>query len=244
MPDLLSPLTHVLAGALATGHHLVTSLGISGGFAWATALALLVVALRVAILPLAVRSFRHTVAMRAAAPELRRLQERFSGRNDAESLRAHTEQRRALLARHGVSGLGLGLGPMLLQLPLLWSMYHLVTTLAAGRPLGLLDAGLVASASGASLLGVHLSTKLLAAPVMTTWPLLLLALVAAAGSYAAARWGAVAPPEGLMAWLPAVSAVGVLVTTCFVPAGVVLYWALTNTWTAVERIALRRAMAA
>jgi len=47
-----------------------------------------------------------------------------------------------------------------------------------------------------------------------------------------------------MAWLPAVSAVGVLVSTCFVPAGVVLYWALTNAWTADQQFVLRRAIVA
>lgn len=242
MPDVLSPLTNVLAGVLATGHHLTISVGLTGGFAWAAALVLLVVALRIALLPLAIRSFRHAVAMSEAAPDLRRLQEKFSGKRDLESMQSLANERRELLAGHGVSGFGLT--PMLLQLPLLWSTYHLVTTLAAGRPLGLLDAGLVASASGAALLGVQLSTRLLGAPLLTTWPVLLLAVVAAAGSYAASRWGSVSRPEGLLAWLPAVSAVGVLVTTCFVPAGVVLYWALTNAWTAGQQVVLRRAIAA
>ncbi len=242
MPDVLSPLTNVLAGVLATSHHLTSSIGLTGGFAWVAALVLLVVALRIALLPLAIRSFRHAVALSKAAPDLRRLQEQFSGKKDLESLQALANERRELLARHGASGLGLT--PMLLQLPLLWSMYHLVTTLAAGRPLGLLDAGLVASASGAALLGVQVSTNLLAAPLLVTWPVLLLAVVAAASSYAANRWGSVTRPDGLMAWLPAVSAVGVLVTTCFVPAGVVLYWALTNAWTAGQQFVLRRAIAA
>ena len=242
MPDVLSPLTNGLAGVLATSHHLTSSIGLTGGFAWVAALVLLVVALRTALLPLAIRSFRHAIAMSKAAPDLRRLQEQFSGKNDLESLQALANERRELLARHGAAGLGLT--PIMLQLPLLWSMYHLVTTLAAGRPLGLLDAGLVASASGAALLGVQVSTRLLAAPLLVTWPVLLLAVVAAAGSYAATRWGSVTRPEGFMAWLPAVSAVGVLVTTCFVPASVVLYWALTNAWTAGQQFVLRRAIVA
>jgi YidC/Oxa1 family membrane protein insertase len=129
MPDVLSPLTNVLAGVLATSHHLTSSIGLTGGFAWVAALVLLVVALRIALLPLAIRSFRHAVAMSKAAPDLRRLQEQFSGKNDLERLQALANERRELLARHGASGLGLT--PMLLQLPLLWSMYHLVTTLAA-----------------------------------------------------------------------------------------------------------------
>ena len=120
MPDVLSPLTNVLAGVLATSHHLTSSIGLTGGFAWVAALVLLVVA---------IRSFRHAVAMSKAAPDLRRLQEQFSGKNDLERLQALANERRELLARHGASGLGLT--PMLLQLPLLWSMYHLVTTLAA-----------------------------------------------------------------------------------------------------------------
>lgn len=239
MFDLLSPLTHLLAAVLAVSHHLTGAAGLSGGPAWVASIALLVVALRMALLPLAIRAFRHSVAMARATPELKALQDRYAGKRDRESLQELAEQRKTLLAGHGVSGFGFG--PMLLQLPLLWSMYHLVTTLAAGRPLGMIDAGIVASASGASLLGVHLSTKLIGgASLLGAWPVLGLALIAAAGSFAAARWGTAIRPEGLMAWLPAASAVGVVVTACFVPAGVVLYWAMTNVWNAGQQITLRK----
>lgn len=67
-------------------------------------------------------------------------------------------EQKAIHAEHGVSGWSLA--PALLQLPLFYALYRVVSDLTAGHSVGALDAGLVASASAASVAGLHLTSHL------------------------------------------------------------------------------------
>ena len=67
-------------------------------------------------------------------------------------------EQKAIQAEHGVSGWSLA--PALLQLPLFYALYRVVSDLTAGHSVGALDAGLVASASAASVACLHLTSHL------------------------------------------------------------------------------------
>jgi len=254
MPDLstdlstvLSPVTHAVAAVLAATHDLAGSLGLSPGSAsaWLLAVLLLVVAVRTALLPLTIHAVRSTHARAHAAPQLRELRQRYAGSRDLEQLTAMRTEQKAIHAEHGVSGWSLA--PMLLQLPLFYALYRVVADLAAGHSIGALDATLVASASAASVAGLHLTSHLgtaLASGGPAALVLAALALAAAALSLLTQRWfvlpmtdladlpEAMASVQRLLPWL---GAAGVLAAAAFVPAGLVVYWFLNNAWTFAQQ---------
>lgn len=242
----INPLSHALAAVLAGAHALASSLGLApaSAAAWLAALALLVVAVRGLTVPLVLRGVRDSHARARARPQLLALQERYAGRLDAEGLRAVRAERRAIHSEHGVASWGLA--PALLQLPLLLALYRVVSQVTGGHPLGALDAGLVASAASASVLGLHLSTRLgqLHAAPAGLAALAAVAVVSALLSYATSRWFTVpmsdptGQPELLVKaqrWMPVAGAVGVLAAAWVVPAGLVVYWFLSNLWTFAQQ---------
>ncbi|MEW1952278.1 membrane protein insertase YidC [Terrabacter sp. NPDC080008] len=250
MPDLstvLSPVTHIVAAVLAATHDLAARLGLGPGSAgaWLLAVALLVVAVRTALLPLTIHGVRAAHARAHAAPQLRELRKRYTGSRDLEQLTAMRAEQKAIHAEHGVSGWSLA--PMLLQLPLFYALYRVVSDLAAGHSIGALDATLVASASAASFAGLHLTSHLgtaLAAGGPGGFLLVALALGAAALSLLTQRWfvlpmtdlhdvpEAMASAQRLLPWL---GAVGLLVAAAVVPAALVVYWFLNNAWTFAQQ---------
>lgn len=132
-------------------------------------------------------------------------------------------------------------------MPLVYALYRVVSDPAAGHAVGALDSGLVASATAASVLGLHLTIRiademqqnLLAALVLVS-----LALVAAALTFATQRWFSLPmmdlseQPSGvasIQTALPWLTSAGVLAAACFVPAGLLVYWVATNAWTFAQQ---------
>ena len=247
MPDLLSPFTHAVAAVLAATHAAAGSLGLNPGSAgaWLLAVLLLVVTVRTALVPLTIHAVRSSHARAHAAPQLRELRGRYAGSRDLEQLTAMRAEQKAIHAEHGVSGWSLA--PALLQLPLFYALYRVVSDLAAGHPLGALDAGLVASASAASLAGLHLTSHLgttLGTNPVAGLVLVAVALAAAALSLLTQRWFVLpmtdptdlpeqmATVQRLLPWF---GAVGVLAAAVVVPAGLVAYWFFNNAWTFAQQ---------
>jgi YidC/Oxa1 family membrane protein insertase len=249
---LLSPVTHALAGVLAGAHSVAGALSLpeGSGLSWLAAIALLVLVVRSLMVPLVVRGVRDAHSRARARPQLLALRQRYAGRRDAASLERFRAEQREVHAEHRVSGWGLA--PALLQLPLLLALYHVVQDVSSGHPLGALDAGLVASATSASLLGVHLSSRLgtmVSATPSAALALGLVAVLSAFLSYATQHWftgpmsayaGQSEPMAAVQRVLPVLSAVGVLVSACFVPAGLVVYWCLSNLWTFAQQAVVWR----
>jgi len=247
MPDLLSPITHAVAAVLAATHDVAGSLGLSPGSAgaWLLAVLLLVVAVRTVLLPVTIHGVRSSHARAHAAPQLRELRQRYAGSRDLEQLTAMRAEQRAIHAEHGVSGWSLA--PALLQLPLFYALYRVVSDLTAGHSVGALDAGLVASASAASLAGLHLTSHLgttLGSNPVAGLVLVAVAVGAAALSLLTQRWFVLPMtdptdlPEGMATvhrLLPWLGAVGVLAAAVVVPAGLVAYWFFNNAWTFVQQ---------
>lgn len=240
--SLLDPVTHVLAALVAAAHAALTSLGADpgSGTTWVLCIAAVVVAVRLALLPLAVHGVRSAHAAARARPELQALAKRYARRKDAASARAFLDERRRVAAEHGLSRWGFL--PLLVQLPVWWALYRLLTDVAAGLPVGVMNAELVASLGAATLLGVPLADRGLAGGGWAHLAVVAgLALGAAALAYATQRFF-VAPnvvltdlPEVLAKThqlLPAVSAVGVLVAAGVVPVALLVYWVCNALWTA------------
>lgn len=239
--SLLDPISHVLAAAVAAAHSGLTALGAGpdSGTTWFLCIAAVVVAVRVTLLPLAIHSVRLARASAQARPQLQRLAERYRGRRDPESVRALVEERRRIAAEHRMSRLGCL--PLLLQLPIWMALYHLLADVAAGVPVGLMDAGLVASLGAATLLGVPLAERGYLGGGWTHLAVVAgLAGTAALLTFVTQRF-LVAPnavvadmPEVLARThqlLPAFSALGMVVAGGVVPVALLGYWVVNALWT-------------
>jgi YidC/Oxa1 family membrane protein insertase len=247
MPDLLSPLTTAVAAVLSATHDVAGALGLSPGSAgaWLLAILLLVVAVRTVLLPVTIHGVCSSHARAHAAPQLRELRQRYAGTRDLEQLTAMRTEQKLIHAEHGVSGWSLA--PALLQLPLFYALYRVISDLTAGHSVGALDAGLVASASAASIAGLHLTSHLgttIAVSPGAGLVLLVSALAAALLSLLTQRWFVLPMtdpadlPEGMATvqrLLPWLGAAGVLAAAAFVPAGLVVYWLFNTAWTFAQQ---------
>ena len=244
---VLSPVICAVAAVLAANHSLAGTFGLPPGSsgAWLTGILLLVVVVRTAMLPLVVHGLRGTHARARALPQLNALRRVHEGRHDLDSLGRMSAEQRRIHAEHGVSRWSLA--PALLQLPLFYALYRVVSDVTAGHAVGALDAGLVASAAAASVAGLHLSSRvgvLLAQGSPAVFVMVVLALIAAALSFATQRLftlpltdlsaapAALGAASRLMPWL---AAGGILVGAAFVPAGLLVYWAISNAWTFAQQ---------
>ena len=243
----LAPLKHALAAVLATTHDALAAPADSAA-AWVLAIASLVVLVRLLLLPFVVHGVRQAHAGARARPHLKGVTERYRGRTDAASLRAHMEERRAVSAEHGVSRLGCL--PVLVQLPVWLALYHLVSDVAHGTAVGAMGPGLVSSFGAASLVGVSLAGHgYLGSGGLHLAVVAGLALTAAALSYVTQRF-VVAPntslegmPEAMVSaqrLMPVMSAGGMLLAGGVVPVALLVYWVCSSTWTLGQSAAIVR----
>ncbi|MCE1180477.1 MAG: membrane protein insertase YidC [Micrococcales bacterium] len=257
LPTISNPVTGPISSALAAAYDLLTRLGLEpdSGTTWVAALVLLVVGVRLLVLPIAVHGVRTAHASARARPQLTELSQRYKGRTDIESMRAMAEERRAITSEHGVSPLGCL--PMLLQLPVFFGLYRVLSEVAQHRPIGAMTPDLVASLDSARFGGVAIAdrfTDALAAGPGAAALMGGLVLAAATLTWASQRFFTLkssprpempqvegAPPmPDIMAMMPALSFVGVLAGGVAVPFGIVVYWLATNVIALVQAAVIWR----
>jgi YidC/Oxa1 family membrane protein insertase len=242
--SLLDPLSHALSAVIAAAHDGLTSLDAdpTAGTTWLLCIAAVVVVVRVCLLPVTVHGVRLAHASARARPHLNELTKRYRGRTDPESVRRMVEERRRITGEHGVPRLGCL--PMLLQLPIWLALYHLVSDVAAGVPVGAMSPELVASLGTATLMGVPLADRgYLGAGPSHLAVVAGMAALAAVLSYVTQKY-LVAPnvvtdgmPEAMATaqqMLPLLSALGLLVAGGVVPVALLAYWVCSSTWTLVQ----------
>ncbi len=239
--SLLDPISHALAALLAAAHSTLTSLGAdpTSGGTWVLCIAAVVMVVRLALLPLAIRSVRHVHAAARARPQLNELTKRYRNRRDPESLRAFRDERRRIAAEHSMSRYAVL--PLLVQLPIWLALYHLVANAAAGLPVGAMDVGLAASLGAATLLGVPLAEHGYLSGGWAQFAVVAgLAGTAAVLSFVTQRF-LVAPntvltdlPEVMVRTqqlMPLISAIGLIVAGGVVPVALLVYWTCNGVWT-------------
>lgn len=254
LSTLVHPLQLVVAWILVHLHGALTSLGLdpAGGAGWSLAIVGLVVVVKLLLVPLVVAQVRGMRAMRLASPEIRRIQEKYRGRTDAASRDAARREQQELMTRTGANPLA-GCLPVLVQAPVLFALYSVLSGIGRQTPVGALTGDLVRQADAATLLGAPLSGTLSGAlggsagPAGVLVPAVLIVLMYAAQVLTqrlSARDNPPADPtnplarqQGVLAFvLPAVSAV---VAVGF-PVGVVLYWATSSLWGLGQQLVVGR----
>lgn len=238
---VLLPITALVQALLVAVHGALSASGLDprGGVTWLLAVAVLVVIVRTALLPLVVRQQRSAQRMRALAPELRRIRDRHAG-TGAGGRDALARETASLYREHGVHPLGSCL-PLLVQLPLFLALVQALEQAARSTGPAALASFATAAVLGAPLAATALSGGLPA----TITGVALLALTAGAQVWtqhlaAIAAGPASAVPGGrLLLALPLVTAVSGL----FFPIGVTAYWCCTALWSLGQQAVLIRTSA-
>lgn len=230
LPDLLGPLRAGVELLLATFHSLLG--GGPSGLAWLAAVALLVVAVRGALLPLAVRQFRSAARMRTIAPEAAALRGRYRGRTDPKARESLARETAELYRRHGVHPLASFL-PALVQLPILLALVQALEHATHASGTAALAGFAAAVALGAPLAATALTGGV---PGAVVGGALLVVTAAAQMLTQHLASGDAAVGGRLLLLLPLATAASGLLF----PIGVTAYWACSALWTLGQQVVLPR----
>lgn len=224
--SVFDPIYSTLGTVLAGFFALVPSFGL--------AIALLTVTVRVAMIPLTAKQIRSQRAMQRLSPQLRALQAKHKG--DRQKLNEETMKFYKENSFNPMSGCL----PVILQAPLFIVLYRLIDDLNAKPPLHLPTGSAIYDAllkSGGSMpsLGTDLARSATdASGLSQAFPVyLLVALVVATGFYQGKQMAARLPKDGInaqMAMVGKVLPVFMGFISLSIPAGVVVYFIVSNLW--------------
>jgi len=235
--SVLEPFETGSSWLLITLHQLLNQLGLTGlhGLAWWLAIILLVIVVRATLLPLALRQWRAQQQLAQLRPKIDEIRRRHEHNRTKQQ-----EALAALFSEHRVSPLASVL-PFIVQIPLVFALYRVLNALSHHDVIGVFAThpALAASASAATVFGVHLSSTLRSpgtgSPVwLSRLVIVAVVVVTALVTYLMQRHSAgnaipvgeaTASVHRAMQYLPTVS---VAIFGCLVPFGVLVYW-LTNT---------------
>src|SRR5690242_19383391 len=123
------------------------------GWAWGLSIVSLVVLIRTALIPLFVKQIKSTRNMQALQPKMKAIQERY--KNDRQR---QSEEMMKLYKETGTNPLSSCL-PILVQSPFFFALYHVLSNIAKGKPVGVIHENLVQSAQDAHIFGAPLPAK-------------------------------------------------------------------------------------
>jgi YidC/Oxa1 family membrane protein insertase len=228
----------------------------AGGITWALAIMFLVFTVRLALFPLFVKQIKSQRAMQELQPELAKLRKQYG--SDRQGM-ATAQQ--ALFKDRGVNPLA-GCLPVLLQMPVFLSLFHVLRRLAPGKD-GLYSWSdeLTDQAARAELFGAPISASFNMSGAKAD------ALLAVTGGYTSIRIVAFmlivvmcvttfvtqkqimrrsGPVEGQAATVQMLLLYGMplslFVTGFFFPIGVLVYWTINNLWTLGQQFFILRKM--
>ena len=110
-----------LAHLIARGLDFIN--GLTHNYGWS--MLVLALAVRLALMPLFLQQLKNTKEMQALAPYIKRLQNKYPDKKNAESQRKLQEETFALYREHNVNMFG-GCLPILVQLPILYAVYRAI----------------------------------------------------------------------------------------------------------------------
>lgn len=227
-------LLDLIGGVLTFFHDLVEPM--FGIHSWGWAIILLTVAVRLVLLPLAIKQTRSQRAMQSLQPEMKKIQakyktERSLMKTDPEKYRdQRAKQQQAMMAlykEHGVNPAS-GCLPLLAQLPIFFALFRVLQTSEAlrGAPFYLLpDLAQTVSQTGAA-----------------AW--FLVFLMALTTYYSSRQMMAATPATGQQAQQQKIMMYAMPAILTFFSlnlyVGVLLYWVTTNVWTIGQQYVMFR----
>jgi YidC/Oxa1 family membrane protein insertase len=153
---ILFPIEWIVELILVAWHSLFTWLGLGPetGLIWVLSIVGLVLVIRAALIPIFVRQIKSQRRMLEVAPHLKKIQDKYKGKKDQFSRESMSRETMELYKKTGTNPLSSCL-PILVQVPIFFSLYHVLQNGQAGKAgVGLLDAKLGKEFSEASLFGI------------------------------------------------------------------------------------------
>jgi YidC/Oxa1 family membrane protein insertase len=232
-----------------------TFLDPAGGITWALSIMFLVVTVRLILFPLFVKQVKSQRAMQELQPEIQKLRKQYG--SDRQGM---SQAIMALQKERGVNPLA-GCLPILPQIPVFLSLFHVLRRLAPGVP-GLYSWSneLTDQAAKAELFGAPISSSfnmtgakeeaILALPGVTYIDIRIVAMtlivIMCITTFTTQRqiMKRSGPVEGQAAMVQRVMLYGMplslFVTGFFFPIGVLLYWTTNNLWTLGQQFFILR----
>jgi YidC/Oxa1 family membrane protein insertase len=220
---MLDPLYNAFGAVLAFFYAIVPNLGV--------AIILLTITVMLLLFPLTAKSARSMLAMQRLQPEMKKLQAKYKG--DRQKL---NEEMMKLYQEHKVNPLG-GCLPLLVQMPVFFALFHVLRHTLGTVPEGssLYKAILAAEPNGLTFLGMDLSLQATDnhGDIISALPYyILVGLVFLTGFMQSRQSQRNAPPgqNPQMQMITKVLPIAFGAFSLFFPAGLVLYFLVSNLW--------------
>ncbi|MDT0427588.1 membrane protein insertase YidC [Streptomyces salyersiae] len=152
--SLFSFITTPVSWVIVQFHKLYGAIfGDDTGWAWGLSIVSLVVLIRICLIPLFVKQIKSTRNMQVLQPKMKAIQERY--KNDKQR---QSEEMMKLYKETGTNPLSSCL-PILAQSPFFFALYHVLSAIASGKTIGVIDQPLLDSARQAHIFGAPLAAK-------------------------------------------------------------------------------------
>lgn len=237
---MMQPIYWVISGILVLFHALWAPIfGADSGWAWAMAIVCMTLLVRTLMIPLFVKSTNSSRALQMLQPKMEALKKKYG----SDQMRFSQEMQK-LYAEEGVNPMA-SCFPMLLQMPVMLSLYRVLQGVADNQVRGqwLKDnPQLVESLQKAQFLGADLSGRILPfSPFGMTQILGILLVVLMVVTLFITQLQLMRknmPPEALTSQFAQTQKIMLYgfpimyaLTSTFIPIGVLLYWTVSNIWT-------------
>lgn len=192
------------------------------GFTWGWAIVMLTLLVRLILLPLFVKQYKSARRMQEVAPQMKELQRKYKG--NKQKLQ---EEMMKFYKENDVNPFGSCL-PLLLQAPVFIALYFTLR-----------DADF-ADGSDQSFMGAIPDISLLLTEI--GWAVIPLVAIYAVSQLISTELSAMPTMSKNQRWLMRLLPIGIVffIFQFPVPAGLVIYWATTNLWTAGQQLVLKR----
>jgi YidC/Oxa1 family membrane protein insertase len=160
---LLWPLRWLVELVLMLWHQLFTWMGLNAdsGVTWVLSILGLVLVVRSALIPVTLRQIKAQRRMMEAAPELKKIQAKYKGKNDQFSREAMSRETMAMYKKHGTNPFASCL-PILIQMPVFFSLFYVLRGAAENKTgIAFMDEHLTQSFNAASIFGAPLKMTFL-----------------------------------------------------------------------------------
>jgi YidC/Oxa1 family membrane protein insertase len=226
--------------------------GKTSGWTWTLSIVILVVLMRLIMVPLFIKQMHTTRAMSALQPQMAALRKKYG--NDKQTL---NQEMMKLYQEAGVNPL-MGCLPLVLQLPLFFSLFEVLKAIAVYKPGGPgkygMSSTMMLAGTKANILGAHIWDKVLFTgtlhvPLHAKLVILVAVLVSMTTTYLSIKQSMkrgmmpAATPDNPMAnsqkYMMYIMPLFAL-TGLYWEFGLVLYWVTTNVWTLGQQGLLAR----
>ena len=242
---MLDWLYNIVGHVLVWIHAGLTAVGLDpeSGWAWGLSIVLLTVVMRLLLVPLFVKQMNTQRKMQEIQPKIKKLQERY--KHDKERLQRESMQ---LYKESGTNPL-MGCLPLLLQMPVFFSLFNVLRNVAEGNPRFGFDEQLVEQAREAQIFAAPIAAQFNSSeeelialgssdPIMAKVIIVIACVTMGATTFLTMRQSiqrsmAQQPDNPMMQTQKIMMYMAPLfgLFGLMMPVGVLVYWVTTNLWT-------------